>query len=100
MRAFSTIIAITLVVAAIATWVVVHDHAEARPARGDSANVRDIPVVAAIARRGDIGVYITGLGAVTPLNTIAVKTRVDGQLMTVAYKEGQRVRKGDPLVEI
>ena len=44
--------------------------------------------------------YLTGLGAVTPLNTITVKTRIDGQLETVSYQEGQRVRKGDPLVEI
>jgi multidrug efflux system membrane fusion protein len=59
-----------------------------------------IPVVAAAAHRGDIGVYVTGLGAVTPLNTVAVKTRVDGQLMTVSYKEGQIVRKGASLAEI
>src|SRR5579862_4828581 len=59
-----------------------------------------IPVVAAAARKGDVGVYVTGLGAVTPLNTVAVKTRVDGQLTTVSYKEGQTVRKGAPLLEI
>src|SRR4029077_19252076 len=50
--------------------------------------------------KGDIGVYVTGLGTVTPLNTITVTTRVDGQLMTVAYKEGEMVQKGAPLVEI
>ena len=59
-----------------------------------------IPVVVAQAERGDIGVYVTGLGTVTPLNTITVTTRVDGQLMAVKYKEGEKVRKGDPLVEI
>src|SRR5262249_35970841 len=59
-----------------------------------------IPVVVAPAKRGDIGVYVTGLGTVTPLNTITVTTRVDGQLMAVKYKEGEKVRKGDPLVEI
>jgi multidrug efflux system membrane fusion protein len=52
------------------------------------------------AEQGDIGVYVTGLGTVTPLNTITVTTRVDGQLMAVKYKEGERVRQGDPLVEI
>jgi multidrug efflux system membrane fusion protein len=59
-----------------------------------------IPVVVAQAEKGDIGVYITGLGTVTPLNTITVTTRVDGQLMTVYYKEGDKVTKGESLVEI
>src|SRR5258705_1139395 len=40
-----------------------------------------IPVLVAQAEKGDIGVYVTGLGTVTPLNTITVTTRVDGQLM-------------------
>jgi membrane fusion protein, multidrug efflux system len=59
-----------------------------------------IPVVAARAQRGSIGVYITALGSVTPIQTIAVKTRVDGQLMVVHYKEGDMVKEDAPLVEI
>jgi multidrug efflux system membrane fusion protein len=59
-----------------------------------------IPVVAARAHKGDIGVYLTGLGAVTPIYTVTVRSRVDGQLMQVHYKEGDSVRAGDPLVEI
>jgi multidrug efflux system membrane fusion protein len=59
-----------------------------------------IPVVAAKAKRGNIGVYITGLGAVTPIYTVTVKSRVDGQLMELHYKEGQIVHKDDALVEI
>jgi multidrug efflux system membrane fusion protein len=58
------------------------------------------PVVAAKARRGDIGVYITGLGAVTPIYTVTVRSRVDGQLMKIYYQEGKLVHQGDPLVEI
>jgi multidrug efflux system membrane fusion protein len=59
-----------------------------------------VPVVAVKARRGDIGVFITGLGSVTPLNTVTVKSRVDGQLMKVHYKEGDLVHEGDVLLEI
>lgn len=58
------------------------------------------PVVAVKAFRGDISLYYTGLGAVTPIFTVTVKSRVDGQLMQVLYKEGQRVKEGDSLVEI
>jgi multidrug efflux system membrane fusion protein len=59
-----------------------------------------IPVVGVKARKGDIGVYLTGLGTVTPIYTVAVKSRVDGQLMKVNYREGDYVHQGDPLVEI
>ena len=52
------------------------------------------------ARRGNIGVYITGLGSVTPIYTVTLKSRVDGQLMKVAYKEGDIVHEGDLLVQI
>jgi multidrug efflux system membrane fusion protein len=59
-----------------------------------------IPVVAAKTRRGNMGIYYTGLGSVTPLNTVTVKSRVDGQLLKIQYKEGDLVHQGDVLVEI
>jgi multidrug efflux system membrane fusion protein len=58
------------------------------------------PVVATRATKGDIQIYENGLGAVTPIYTVTVKSRVDGQLMTVSFKEGQLVHKDDTLVEI
>lgn len=68
-----------------------------RRGRGGSGPV---PVVAAIAQKGNVGVYFTGLGTVTPIYTVTVRTRVDGQLMRVLYQEGELVREGDLLVEI
>jgi multidrug efflux system membrane fusion protein len=59
-----------------------------------------VQVATAVARKGDIGVYVNALGAVTPVNTVMVKSRVDGQLMNVNYVEGQAVHEGDSLVEI
>ena len=58
------------------------------------------PVVAVQATQGNIGVFISGLGAITPLKTVTVRSRVDGQLMAVHFKEGDYVTEGDPLVDI
>lgn len=55
---------------------------------------------AAKAFKGNIGVYVTGLGAVTPIYTVTVKTQVNGQLMNIYYKEGDMVQKGDTLAEV
>ena len=57
-------------------------------------------ISAAAARRGDMPVYLQGIGTVTAFNTVTVKTRVDGQLVSVNFKEGQNVRKGDVLAQI
>jgi multidrug efflux system membrane fusion protein len=54
----------------------------------------------AAAQTGSIGVYVQGLGIVTPVNTVAVEARVAGQITKVSYQEGQRVHVGDPLVDI
>lgn len=59
-----------------------------------------IPVVVAPVRQGAFDVYLFALGTVTPLNTVLVRSRVDGQIMRVAFEEGQMVSAGDLLAEI
>ena len=61
---------------------------------------RAIPVVGLPTKVGDLPVYQNGLGTVTPLQTVTVKSRVDGELMSVEYQEGQLVRQGDLLAQI
>jgi len=67
---------------------------------GSGAGGRAVPVVAVTVRRGEMPVYINGLGTVTALNTVTVRSRVDGELVNVAYQEGQYVKVGDLLAEI
>jgi len=67
---------------------------------GFSAGSIVVPVVVATAQRGDLPVYFNGLGTVTAFNTVTVRSRVDGQLTSIAFKEGQFVHEGDLLAQI
>jgi len=66
----------------------------------DPPAVRPVMVSAVQTKKGDLGDYIDALGTVTPVYTVTVTSRVQGEITQVYYHEGQMVRKGDPLLEI
>jgi len=71
-----------------------------RGGRGAAMAGKPMPVMVATAAKGDINVVLSALGNVTPVANVTVKTRVDGQLVRVAFTEGQNVKAGDVLAEI
>jgi multidrug efflux system membrane fusion protein len=87
-----------LVLAALA-WIVLRPHPQ--PMRtGRFALSGAMPVVTATAEKGDMPVILNALGTVTPLATVTVQAQIAGQLVEVAFKEGQEVNKGDFLAQI
>jgi multidrug efflux system membrane fusion protein len=65
-----------------------------------AAAQRGVPISTTTATKGSIGVYINALGTVTPVYTATITSRVDGQINSVNYREGQMVHKGDVLLQI
>ena len=68
--------------------------------RGGRGMDKTIPVATAKAVQGELKLFLSGLGTVTPANSVLVKSRVDGQLLRLHFKEGQTVKEGDLLAEI
>jgi multidrug efflux system membrane fusion protein len=76
------------------------DTAKAVNSQKSAASAQAVPVTIAPVVKTDFPVYLGGLGTVQGFNTVVVRTRVDGQIDKVAFKEGQLVNKGDLLVQI
>ena len=71
-----------------------------KPTSARAAGAQAIPVGVATAEQRDMPVYLTGLGSVTAYNTVSLKSRVDGALVQVNFKEGQFVKQGELLALI
>ena len=68
--------------------------------RGGRGQQGPVPVAIVKAESRDLPIVLTGLGAIETFNTVTIKTRIDGQLVQVAFKEGQQVKQGDLLAVI
>jgi multidrug efflux system membrane fusion protein len=94
----------TLVIGLLVIGVVAlvwHRSAKTRSAKAKAkAAPPPVQIATAVARQGEIGIYVTALGTVTPVYTVMVRSRVDGQLMKVNYTEGQMLHEGDSIAEI
>jgi len=92
------LIVVVVILVIVAIWERRGGSSDAK-ASGDAA-ARPVLVSTATAHQGDIGIYLNALGTVTPVYTVTVTSRVQGEITQVYYHEGQMVRKGDPLIEI
>ena len=98
--------AIVVVVAGLLAYWAFGHHGSGQPAQpGQSAGGRrgftgPVTITTATAQKGDIGVYLDAIGTVTALYTDSITAQVTGVITAVHYKEGQMVRKGDPLIDI
>jgi multidrug efflux system membrane fusion protein len=68
--------------------------------RGNPATTDPVPVLAAAARKADVPVYLDGVGTAKALNTVTVRSQVDGKIMEISFTEGQDVPKGYVLAKI
>jgi membrane fusion protein, multidrug efflux system len=82
-------------------WTVMHQQPQqAGNGRNQQRPDLPVPVLAATPKVQDVPVYLDGVGAIRALNTVTVRSQVDGKLIAVKFTEGQDVKKGDVLGEI
>jgi membrane fusion protein, multidrug efflux system len=93
-------IALVLAIAAtLAWWIHIGQDQRTQAGKGKGGGI-PASVAAAIVQKGDVDIAINALGTVTSLSTVTVKAQVSGQLIRVAFQEGQTVKQGDLLAEI
>ena len=100
-RRTALILALVVVLAAGGLgWHFARTPPKAAPGSTQLSVSQTIPVTAGVAKTDDVPVYLTGLGTVQAFNTVTVKVRVDGQLNSVTFTEGQDVKTNDVLAQI
>jgi multidrug efflux system membrane fusion protein len=101
-RPWVTIVVVCALIAAGAWWWMRGHNAPAGTKASSSARgeLPPVPVVAGVVAEKDVPIFLDGLGTVQAYNTVTVRARVDGQVVKVAFTEGQDVHVGDVLVQI
>ena len=100
-RGLRIIIWSVLLVAVVVAFFLFFRHREdAKKAAATARPTPGITVTSATAQKGNIGVYLDSIGTVTPVYTVSITSQVNGPVVAVHFIEGQRVNKGDPLLEI
>jgi multidrug efflux system membrane fusion protein len=92
------VVAILALAAALVLWRL-SPNTQVQPAVAQ-APAAGIPVTAGTVAAQDVPVFLHGIGTVQAYNSVAVKSRVDGQIVKIDFKEGQEVQQGDPLIQI
>lgn len=90
---------VLLAIFAFGFFIVLHKE-ESKSAKAPRAGGGPVTLTTVTAQKGDIGNYLDGIGTVTPVYTSSITSQVNGIVTAVYYKEGQIVRKGDPLIDI
>ena len=102
-RKLVTMLCVVLAVG-LAGWLIAshgnHPAKAAPEGGGAQGQNQPVPVFVAKAKSEDVPIILRGIGSVQAYNTVSVKSRVDGNIVKVAYKEGQAVRAGDLLIQI
>jgi multidrug efflux system membrane fusion protein len=93
----TALVALVLIGGAAALWWM---PAKQQPRFGRGGDDGPVPVVAALTKRSDVPVYLDGVGTIRALNTVTVRSQVDGKLLSVNYTEGQQVERGYVLAQI
>ncbi len=96
-----TIWLITLLVFILLFWLILRHHqAQKAAATGRGSFSGAVTISTVTAQKGNIGVYLDSIGTVTPVYTDSITSQVTGLVTAVHYREGQLVKKGDPLIDI
>src|SRR5262245_35727862 len=96
------LVAAWLAVVILIGWAVYHRSRSSSDsaAAGVQGRTPPVPVVEGVVATKNVPIFLDGLGTVQAFNTVTVHTRVDGQLMKVAFSEGQDVTAGDVLAQL
>ena len=94
------VLLVLVAVAAVGWWLYGRQPAPPPPQGRQNAFGGAMPVVTAPALTGDIDITLNALGTVTSLATVTIRSQISGQLVRVAYQEGQMINKGDLVAEI